>query len=97
MSISKFFCVRKVSIDWNDIVLITNNHKEIQLPNKAAISIWTPTSLNEIEQHIQYDIRIMARVLGHATEINTLPILAQPSVPLGLLGKSVTDPRHEMF
>ena len=94
---SKFCCVRQVSIDWNDIMLITNNHKEIQLPNKAAISIWTPTSLNDIEQHIQYDIRIMARVLDHVTEINILPIPAQPSAPMELPGKSITDPRHEMF
>ena len=78
-------------------MLITNNHKEIQLPNKAAISIWTPTSLNDIEQHIQYDIRIMARVLGHVTEINILPIPAQPSAPIDLWGKSITDLRHEMF
>ena len=70
INMSKFCCVRQVSIDWNDIMLITNNHKEIQPPNKAAISIWTPTSLNDIEQHIQYDIRIMARVLDHVTEIN---------------------------
>ena len=94
---SKFCCFRQVSIDWNDIMLITNNHKEIQLPNKAAISFWTPTSLNDIEQHIQYDIRIMARVLDHVTKINILPVLAQPSAPVELLGKSVTDPRHEMF
>ena len=70
INMSKFCCVRQISIDWNDIMLITNNHKEIQLPKKAAISIWTPTSLNDIEQHIQYDIRIMARVLDHVTEIN---------------------------
>ena len=97
INMSKFCCVRQVSIDWNDIMLITNNHKEIQLPNKAAISIWTPTSLNDIEQHIQYDIRIMARVLDHVTEINILPIPTQPSAPIELLGKSITDPRHEMF
>ena len=63
-------------------MLITNNHKEIQLLNKAAISIWTPTSLNDIEEHIQYDIRIMTRVLDHVTEINILPVLAQPSAPV---------------
>ena len=78
-------------------MLITNNHEEIQLPNKAAISIWTPTSLNDIEQHIQYDIRIMARVLDHVTEINILPIPTQPSAPIELPGKSITDLRHEMF
>ena len=78
-------------------MLITNNHKEIQLQNKAAISIWTPTSLNYIEQHIQYDIRIMARVQHQVTEINILPIPTQPSTPMELLGKSITDPRHEMF
>ena len=94
---SKFYCVRQVLIDWNDIMLITNNHKEIQLPNKAAISIWTPTSLNDIEQYTQYDIRIMARVLDHVTEINILPIPTQPSAPIELLGKSITGPRHEIF
>ena len=94
---SKFCCIRQVLIDWNDTMLITNNHKEIQLPNKATISIWTPTSLNDIEEHIQYDIRIMARVLDHVTEINILPVLAQPSTPVELPGKSVTDSRHEMF
>ena len=78
-------------------MLITNNHKEIQLPNKAALSIWTPTSLNDMEQHIQYDIRILARVLDHATEINILPIPTQPLAPMELLGKPITDPRHEMF
>ena len=77
-------------------MLITNNHKEIQLQSKAAIFIWTPTSLNDIE-HIQYDIRIMPRVLDHVTEINILPVLAQPSAPIELPGKSVTDLRHEMF
>ena len=81
---SKFCSVRQVLIDWNDIMLITNNHKEIQLPNKAAISIWTPTSLNNIEQYIQYDIRIMARVLDHVTEINILPIPTQPSAPIAI-------------
>ena len=40
INMSKFFCFIQVSIEWNDIMLITNNHKEIQLPNKAAISIW---------------------------------------------------------
>ena len=35
INMSKFCCVRQVSIDWNDIVLITNTHKEIQLPSKA--------------------------------------------------------------
>ena len=70
---SKFCCVRQVLIDWDDIVLVTNNHKEIQLPAKAAISLWTPTSLTDIEQQIQYDIRIMARVLDHVMEINVLP------------------------
>ena len=78
-------------------MLITNNHKEIQLPSKAAISIWTPMSLNYIEQHIQYDIRIMARVLDHVTEIKILPIPTQPSAPMGLPGKPITDPRHEIF
>ena len=78
-------------------MLITNNHKEIQLPSKAAISFWTPASLNDIEQHIQYDIRIMTRVLDHVTDINILPVLAQPSAPMELLGKSNTDPRHQMF
>ena len=29
ISMSKFSCVRQVSINWNDIMLITNNHKEI--------------------------------------------------------------------
>ena len=95
INMSKFCCVRQVLINWNDIMLITNNHKEIQLPNKAAISIWTPTSLNDIEQHIQYDI--MARVLDHVAEINILPIPTQPSAPIELLGKSITDSRHEMF
>ena len=79
------------------MMLITNKHKEIQLLNRAAISIWTPTSLNNIEQHIQYDIRIMARVLDHVTEINILPIPTQPSAPIELPGKSITDLRHEMF
>ena len=86
---SKFFCIRQISIDWNYIMLITNNHKEIQLPNKAAISIWTSTSLYEIEQHIQYDIRNMARVLDHVTEINILSVLAQPSAPVELPDKSL--------
>ena len=97
ISMSKFCCVQQISIDWNDIMLITNNHKEIQLPNKAAISIWTPTSINYIEQHIQYDIRIMARILDHVIEINILPVLAQPSAPVESLGKIITDLRHEMF
>ena len=97
INMSKFCCVRQVSIDWNDIMLITNNHKEIQLPNKAAISIWTPTSLNDMEQHIQYYIRNMARVLDHVTEIYILPIPTQPSAPIDLPGKSITDQRHEIF
>ena len=78
-------------------MLITNNHKEIQLQSKAAIFIWTLTSLNDIEQHIQYDIGIMARVLDHVTKISILPVLAQPSAPIELPGKSNTDLRHEMF
>ena len=88
---SNFCCVRQ------HIMPITNNHKEIQLPNKAAVSIWTPTSLNDTEQHIQYDIRIMARVLDHVTKINILPIPVQPSAPIELPGKSITDLRYEMF
>ena len=78
-------------------MLITNNHEEIQLPNTAAISIWTPTSLNDIEQTIQYDIRIMPRVLDHITEINILSLPTQPLAPMELLGKPITDPRHEIF
>ena len=39
----------------------------------------------------------MARVLDHVTEINILPIPVQPLAPVELLGKSITDPRHEMF
>ena len=49
-------------------MLVTNNQKKIQLPAKAAISVWTPTSLTDIEQQSQYNIRI--RVLDHVTEIN---------------------------
>ena len=94
---SKFCCIRQILIDWDDIMLITNNHKEIQLPTKAAISIWTPTSLDDIEQHIQYDIRIMARVLDHVTEINVLQMLAQPSAPKELLGTSIADLRPDIF
>ena len=39
------------------------------------------TSLTDIEQEVQYDIRIMARVLDHVMEINVLLTLAQPTAP----------------
>ena len=78
-------------------MLVTNNHKEIQLPAKAAISLWTPKSLTDIEQQIQYDIRIVARVLDHVMEVNILPTLAKPIVPYESLGKISTDPRDAIF
>ena len=52
-------------LDWDDITLLTNNQKQIILLQKVAISIWTPTSLTFIEDHIQCDIQIMGRVLDH--------------------------------
>ena len=56
ISMSKFCCIRQLEIDWEEITLLTNNQKQIVLPQKAAISIWMPTSLTFIEDHIQYDI-----------------------------------------
>ena len=79
ISMSNLFCIRQLEIDWEDIILLTNNHKQITLPCKAAISIWTPTSLTHVEDHIQCDIRIMGRVLDHVMELQTIPT---PQIPI---------------
>ena len=63
------------------------------LPQKAAISIWMPTSLTFIEDHFQYDSWIMGRVLDHVMELQTIPIPQNPTTPFGLLGTIIADLR----
>ena len=63
------------------------------LPHKAAISIWMSTSLTFIEDHIQYDIQIMERVLDHVMELQTIPIPQTPTTTFGLPGTTTTDLR----
>ena len=63
------------------------------LPQKAAISIWTPTSLTFIEDHIQSDIQIMGRVLDHIMELQTIPIPQTSTTSFGLPGTTTADPR----
>ena len=47
------------------------------------------TSLTFIEDHIQYDISIMGRVLDHVMELRTIPIAQTPTAPFGLLGTTM--------
>ena len=63
LAIIKVCYVRQLQIDWQNIVLCDTSRNIVKLPPCGHLSIWTTDSLESIEQHQPYQIRVFGRIL----------------------------------
>ena len=59
MSIIKVCCVRQLQIDWQNIILCDTKEHIVKLPVCRHLSIWQTDSLESIQNHQPYQIKVV--------------------------------------
>ena len=69
ISIIKICCVRQLQIDWHNIILCDTDQHVVKLPVCGHLLLWTTDSLESIEQHQPYQIKVFGCILDQIQPI----------------------------
>ena len=69
MSIIEVCCVRQLQIDWQNIILCDTEQNVVKLPVCRHLSVWQTDSLEYIQTHQPYQIKVFGHILDQIMPI----------------------------
>ena len=78
MSIIQICCVGRLQIDWQNIILCDTEQHVGRLPVCRCLSIWQTNSLESIDAHQPYQIKVFGQILDQIMPIEIKDDVMQP-------------------